>query len=92
MSSLPRRAVIEHDARLDILCCLKDGPLSVIQVSDRARQDPRITEHHIEILGTFGVVRKKDGGNGQLLYVARLDEQPDWVREAVEAHRGTLAK
>lgn len=44
----------------------------------------------MEILEAFGVVGKKDGGNGQPLYVIRLDEQPDWMRNTVEVYRGTL--
>lgn len=88
MSSSSRRAVVEHDARLDILCCLNGEPLAVEQVSGRIGMHPTRTKHHMRILDAFGIVgRTRSGDSGQALYVARLDEQPDWVREAVEAHK-----
>lgn len=89
MSSSPRRAVVEHDARLDILCCLNGEPLAVEDVSGRTGMHPIRTRHHMQILDAFGIVgRTRSGDSGQALYVACLDEQPDWVREAVEAHKG----
>ena len=84
----PRRAVVEHDARLDILCCLDpDESMAIAQVSTRTGIHPTLTKHHINILDAFSLVGKKEEEGGQAFYVARLDEQPDWVREAVETHR-----
>jgi DNA-binding transcriptional ArsR family regulator len=89
VSSLPRRAVIEHDARLDILCCLAEGePLAVEQVSGKAGMHPTRTAHHMRILEAFGLVgKKRKGRSGQTLYVARLEEHPPWVARAVNDHR-----
>jgi DNA-binding transcriptional ArsR family regulator len=86
--------VVEHDARLGILCCLADGEaLAVEQVSDRTGMQPRQTKHHMQILDVFGIVRRtRKGESGQAIYVLRLDEQPRWVREAVEAHRRVAAE
>jgi len=90
----PRRAVVEHDARLGILCCLANGEaLAVDQVSDRTEMHPIQTKHHMQILDVFGIVRRtRKGESGQALYVLCLDEQPDWVREAVDAHRKVAAE
>jgi hypothetical protein len=88
MSSSPKRAVVEHDARLDILCCLAGEPLAVEQVSGRTGRGRTHTRHHMQILDAFGLVGTKgDVKGGQVVYVGRLDEQPAWVRKAVEAHR-----
>jgi DNA-binding transcriptional ArsR family regulator len=89
VSPSPRRAVIEHDARLDILCCLAGGePLALAQVSGRTGMHPTRATHHMRILDAFGLVgKRRDGECGQVLYVARLDEHPAWVAEAVEAYR-----
>ena len=94
MSSSPRRAVVEHDARLDILCCLADGgPLAVEQVSGRTGMNPTQTRHHMQILDAFGLVGKsREEGVGPTLYVARLNENPPWVIRAVNDHRRAAAK
>jgi hypothetical protein len=44
--------------------------------------------HYIKLLHAFGLVERIGGpGGGEPLWAATLDEHPDWVREAVEAHR-----
>jgi hypothetical protein len=64
-------------------------PLAVEDVSGRTGMHPTRTRHHMSILDAFGIVgRTRSRDSGQALYVARLDEQPDWVREAVEANKG----
>jgi hypothetical protein len=85
--------VVEHDARLDILCCLADGgPLEIEQVSGRTGMRPTLTKHHAQILDAFGLVGKtQKGGVGPTLYVARLQAHPPWVREAVEKHKRAVA-
>lgn len=94
MSSSPRRAVVEHDARLDILCCLADGgPLTIEQVSGRTGIDPTRTKHHAQILDAFGLVGKtQEDGIGPILYIARLQAHPPWVREAVAEHKRAVAR
>lgn len=89
MSRSPRRAVVEHDARLDILCCLDPvDPMAIAQVSGATGMPPTKAAHHMRILDAFGLVgKRRDGGHGRVLYVKRLDEHPVWVAEAVEAHR-----
>jgi predicted transcriptional regulator len=80
--------VVDHDARLDILCCLNGKPLAVEQVSGRTGLCPPWATYHLRILDRFGLVgRKRNGERGRVLYAACLDEQPDWVQEAVETHR-----
>lgn len=87
--SAPLEPIVKHDLRLDILCCLADGEsLTVPQVSARTGREERLVRHHVKLLEAFCLVKKEDdAGGGQPLYVARLDEHPDWVREAVESHR-----
>jgi hypothetical protein len=42
----------------------------------------------MRLLEAFCLVGKEgDAEGGQALYVARLDEHPDWVRATVESHR-----
>ena len=85
----PRPGVVQHDARLDILCCLDaDEPMDVAQVSGRTGIETRRAEHHMRILEAFGLVgAEQNGTGGRVLYVLRLDRQPEWVSEAVESHR-----
>ncbi len=70
------------------MCCLNGEPLAVEQVSARTAMTPTRTRYHMQILDTFDLVgRTRNGESGQPLYESRLDEQPEWVRKAVEAHR-----
>ncbi len=77
-----------HDVRLDVLCCLLDGePLTDLQLSARTGKSLPVVVHHLRLLDSFDLVDKEDSPeDGRPLYVATLDEHPDWVREAVEAH------
>lgn len=86
----PRRAVLAHEARLDILCCLDPDPLGVEAVSKRIKRDKRIVKYHLRILDRFQLVtRKRRNGEVEPIgYVLRIAQQPDWVAAAVEAHRG----
>lgn len=80
---------MRHEGRLDVLCCLLDGgPLAVRQLSVRTRNSISAVGYWIKLLESFCLVEKiADFGDGEPLYVASLDEHPDWVREAVEDHR-----
>jgi hypothetical protein len=81
-------AVVKHDGRLDVLCCLFHGePLAVVQLSARIAKPARAVAHYMKQLESFDLVEKTDGLDGEPLYVATLEKQPDWVREAVEEHR-----
>lgn len=90
----PRRAVVEHDARLDILCCLHPSePMGVAQVSSKTGMGPRLATHHLRILDSFGLVSEAgDTGDGQALYVTCLRESPAWVTRAVNHHRHSAAE
>jgi hypothetical protein len=86
----PRRAVLAHNARLDILCCLdSEEPLVIQQVGARAGLDDRLTAYHLRILDRFRLAGRKRqlGEAGPTGYVLRLGKQPDWVIKTVEAHR-----
>jgi Bacterial regulatory protein, arsR family len=82
-------AIVRHDGRLDVLCCILDGgPLAVPQLSARTSQSPKAVAHYLRLLESFDLVEKvADLDGGEPLYVATLDEHADWVREAVEEHR-----
>lgn len=89
MSSSALEAIVKHDGRLDVLCCILDGgPLSRMQLSARIGESASAVDHWVRLLGTFGLVEKiGDLGGGEPLYVATLDEHPDWVRKAIDEHR-----
>ena len=89
MTSSSLEAIVKHDGRLDVLCCILDGgPLAIPQLSARTRSSRKAVGHWIKLLDQFDLVeRVGDPGGGEPLYAATLDEHPDWVREAVEKHR-----
>jgi len=82
-------AIVKHDGRLDILCCILDGgPLAVPQLSARTGASRKAVSHWVKTLESFGLVEKiADLDGGEPLYAATLERHPDWVREAVEGHR-----
>lgn len=85
-----KRAVLAHDARLDILCCLDpDDPLGPDAISKRVRRDERIVRYHLRILDRFRLVcrTRRYGEVGPTDYVERIAQHPDWVSAAIEAHR-----
>lgn len=90
MSASPLEAVVRHDGRLDILCCLvAEGPLTTPQLSGRLGKPLHNILGWVKLLECFRVVKRTGKyAKGRLpLYEANLDEHPDWVREAVEEHR-----
>jgi hypothetical protein len=86
---LPLEAIVMHDGRLDVLCCILDGgPLTVPQLSARTGQPLHAVGHWVKLLDAFGLVAKiGDLDGGEPLYAATLDDLPDWVRQAVDDHR-----
>jgi hypothetical protein len=87
----PRRAVVEHGARLDILCCL--DPFESVNIAQVCRETGlhlAQVKHHLRILDTFGLVRNESEG-GETLYVACLEQSPAWVTRAVDSHRRRAA-
>lgn len=87
--SLPAlEAIVKHDGRLDVLCCILDGgPLAVPQLSARTGRSLKAVGHYIKLLEAFDLVEKcGDLDGGEPLYAATLDEHPGWVLEAVEEH------
>jgi DNA-binding transcriptional ArsR family regulator len=84
----PPRAIIEHEGRLDLLCCLvSEGPLTVIELSARTRMSKLAVGYLLLPLEEYGIIAQTGGRVEQEpVYEARLDDQPAWVREAVEAH------
>jgi DNA-binding transcriptional ArsR family regulator len=87
MSDLPR-GLLEHDARLDVLCCL-DGeePLTAGAIGIRTGQSETVLAYHLKRLVSHAVVRRLADQGGPIRYEARLDDHPGWVRQVVEAHR-----
>jgi predicted transcriptional regulator len=86
--------VVEHDARLEILCCLHPTePMGIAQVSSKTGMQPRCATHHLRILDSFGLVSgTEDVEGGQALYVTRLKQSPAWVTRAVNRHRQAAAE
>jgi len=82
-------AIVRHEGRLDVLCCILDGgPLAAVQVGARIGKPNRVVRHWLELLAAFSLVDTLgalDGGDP--LYIATLDDHPTWVREAVIDHR-----
>lgn len=85
----PPRGLIEHDGRLDALCCLDDdGPLTATAISARIGLSITAVTYYLAPLASHSVVKRiGEQEGGEPLYESRLDEQPEWVRKAVEAHR-----
>jgi DNA-binding transcriptional ArsR family regulator len=86
---ITREAVVRHDARLDILCCLdSDEPLATKQISGRTGMEPPRTAYHLKVLRAFGLIgTTQEDGRCPVLYVLRLEQQPEWVTDAVNEHR-----
>jgi hypothetical protein len=82
-------AIVRHDGRLNVLCCLLDGgPLSVPQLGARLGESSQAVHYWVNLLDSFSLVQRLgDLDGGEPLYAVTLDEHPDWVREAVEGHR-----
>jgi predicted transcriptional regulator len=89
VSPSPLEAILEHEGRLDVLCCLIDGDsLAIAQLSARTGRPLKAVRHCIKVLEAFDLVEKMETvAGGETFYVANLDKHPDWVREAVEEHR-----
>lgn len=89
MSSPQLEAIVKHDGRLALLCCLLDGgPLSVPQLAARTGEPPRSVRYWVSLLDAFSLVdRLGDLDGGEPLYALTLDDHPEWVREAVERCR-----
>jgi hypothetical protein len=86
----PPAKLINHDGRLDVLCCLEDcrHPLTVTAIAARIGKHRAAAAYLLSSLELYGVVRKTGKhDDGEPLYEACLDEHPAWVRDAVEAHR-----
>lgn len=89
MSSSQLEAIVKHEGRLDMLCCILDsGPLSVPQLIARTGGSGKAVRHYVRLLDVFDLIEKiGDPDDKEPLYAATLDGHPDWVREAVEEHR-----
>lgn len=89
MNSSTLEAIVTHDMRLDMLCCLVDGePLTVSQLSARTGKSLKAVNHNIKQLESIDLVEKAgEPGSREPQYAANLDRHPDWVREVVEEHR-----
>ena len=89
MNSARLETIVKHDGRLNLLCCLLGaGPLSVSQLAARTGESTQAVRYWIVLLGSFGLVEKRDElTDGELRYAAALDDHPEWVREAVRLHR-----
>jgi DNA-binding transcriptional ArsR family regulator len=82
-------AIVKHDGRLDVLCCLLDGgPLAIAQVAARTNEPGQTVSYWMRLLESFNLVEKVGDLDGQEpLYAVTLEDQPDWIEEAVEEHR-----
>jgi hypothetical protein len=89
MSSPRLEAIVRHDGRLNVMCCLLDGgPLSVPQLAARTGETPQPVRYWVNLLDAFGLVeRLGDLDRGEPLYALTLDAHPEWVRGAVKQHR-----
>jgi DNA-binding transcriptional ArsR family regulator len=98
VSGSPLERLINHDFRLDILCCLADEPLPVMALSARLNKPVTAVAYHLKLLEDREVVQRVgDREDDDALYVATLDETP-WIAEAIADHTeadpkrsGTLA-
>jgi predicted transcriptional regulator len=88
-SSSALEAILAHDGRMDVLCCLLDGePLTLKQLSARTGRPLNAVSHWVKLLNEFFLVERMGDTNGsEPRYAATLNAHPDWVRKAVENHR-----
>jgi hypothetical protein len=86
--SHPPRGVLEHEGRLDLLCLLRaEGPLTVDGLSGKSGKSPTAVAYLLDPLDQFELIRETGEWIGEEpLYEIRLDDQPAWVRAAVEEH------
>jgi regulatory ArsR family protein len=91
IEEVPLKAIVRHDGRLDLLCCLVDGAsLAVAQMSAMTGMPANAVSHYLDLLRSFDLVAEVSGSDDdddEPLYAATLEGQPDWVREAIEEHR-----
>lgn len=89
MSPDPLEAIIRHEGRLEVLCCILDGgPLGAVQVSARTGKPARLVRHWLELLDAFDLVETLGAlDGGEPLYVVTLDDHPAWVRATVAEHQ-----
>jgi predicted transcriptional regulator len=81
-------AILRHEGRLDVLCCLIDGEsLAIPQLSARTGRSLKAVSHYVKLLESFDLIERVEGSGGDVLYAATLDTHPDWVRETVDEHR-----
>ncbi len=90
----PPRGVLKNKVRLDLLCCLKtEGPMTVDGLSEKTGKSPTAVAYLLDPLEEYGVIRRTGERIGnEPLYEARLDDQPAWVRKAVEEHCGEAGR
>jgi DNA-binding transcriptional ArsR family regulator len=81
--------VVKHGGRLNVLRCLLDGgPLSVSQLAARIGEPAQAVRYWVRLLDSFDLIEEREELNdGQPVYVANLDDQPEWIREAVRHRR-----
>jgi DNA-binding transcriptional ArsR family regulator len=78
--------LLNHDFRLDLLCCLADEPLSVPALCARVSQPPSAVRYHLRLLEGLEVVGRL-GDDNSATYAPTLDKHPPWVTEAIEGHK-----
>jgi DNA-binding transcriptional ArsR family regulator len=87
VSRSPLERLLNHDLRLDLLCCLLDGPLPLAGLSARLGKPVASGGYHLKTLDDHGVVEAIECVEGDdVLYAATLDGHPPWVAEAVADH------
>jgi hypothetical protein len=81
--------IVQHDGRLNLLCCLVDGgPLTVPQIAARIGESSPTVRYWANLLDSYDLIEEHDRlADGEPLYAAALDDQPEWVWGAVREHR-----
>jgi len=89
MSASRLRLIVEHDGRLNLLCCLLDaGPLSLTQLAARIGSSSQAVGYWAALLDSSDLIATCDAlDDGTAVYEATLADHPEWVREAVRRHR-----
>lgn len=74
------RRVVTHEGRMGVLCLLDGASLSASLLAAFLERPEKLIGYWLAMLDVFDLV---EWNHATATYAATLDDQPEWVREAV---------